>query len=119
MPLVWVRSHGSVEGLTLRRHARAEDHVRGDDRGPAGENLRGAGVRNCRLLADHAGIYDTYPHEWSTSGVTILSGTEDLVIENSLLRGSGSAIRFYRRRTAARGCGGTPSPSPICTTRCA
>ena len=30
-------------GPDARRHARAEDHVRGDDRGPAGENLRGAG----------------------------------------------------------------------------
>ena len=95
MPLVWVRSHTGVENLTLDAGQALQISGLIMISDPKGGNCVAPVVRNCRLLTERAGLYDSYPHEWSTGGLLITSSTEDLVLEDTYIRGSAEAVRFY------------------------
>ena len=90
-PMVWIKSHSGVEGLTLDATAARTIRAIVLIGVPQPGVCVAPTVRDCRLISSHAGVYDAFPTYWETMGMMSASPTENLVVEGNLMKGSGAA----------------------------
>ena len=94
-PMVWIKSRSAVENLTLDATHALRIRAIVLIAMPAPGTSVSPTVLNCRLLADHAGIYADWPTYWYTAPMYVCSNTDDLVVERDYLRGSGNGFESY------------------------